>query len=304
MESFMPIRDRRKFFGLDPDQRVDPNLDLASRMERCLRPEFEERFGLPPEALAVAVEREITRSFAVSAFEDLASVGVDVAGKRVLDLGSGMGSVAVEAAVRGASAIAVEPGRGLREVACDRLREVGRGLVMAADGESLPLSDASIDVAVSLQVLEHVANPRAMLQEVFRVLRPGGVFLLTCENYLSFREGHYRVAWLPLLPKRIGAIYLRMRGRSPEFLYNSVTYVTRPGVMRMLRECGFRLTRKEQLDAIAKDPSSIRTAWKRWLLTRVRRVVSPDAISSFALALHETRRLCAGVICEMLRKPA
>src|SRR5262245_21304417 len=261
MESFMPIRDRRKFFGLDPDQRVDPNLDLPSRMERCLRPEFEQRFGLPPEALAVAVEREITRSFAMSAFEDLATVGVDVAGKRVLDLGSGMGSVAVEAALRGASAIAVEPGRGLREVACDRLREVGRGLVMAADAESLPLPDASIDVAVSLQVLEHVANPRAMLQEVFRVLRPGGVFLLPCENYLSFREGHYRVAWLPLLPKPIGAIYLRMRGRSPEFLYNSVTYVTRPGVMRMLRECGFRLTRKEHLDAIAKDPSSIRTAW-------------------------------------------
>ena len=300
----MAIPDRRKFFGLESSEGDDRKLDLASRMERCLRPEFEHRFGLPPEALAVAVEREITRSFAANAFEDLATVGVDVAGKRLLDLGSGMGSVSVEAALRGAHPIAIEPGRGLREVACDRLREVGQGLVMAADAESLPLRDASIDVAVSLQVLEHVANPRAMLQEVFRVLRPGGVFLLTCENYLSFREGHYRVAWLPLLPKPIGAAYLRLRGRSPEFLYNSVTYVTRPGVMRMLRECGFRQTRKEQLDALAKDPSRIPTAWKRWLLTRLRRVVSPEAISSFALTLHETRRLCSGVICEMLRKPA
>jgi len=72
----------------------------------------------------------------------------------------------------------------------------------------------------------------------------------------------------------------------------------------MLRECGFRQTRKEQLDLLAKDPSRVPTAWKRWLLTRLRRVVSPEAISSFALTLHETRRLCSGVICEMLRKPA
>ena len=304
MQRQMAVPARHRFFGLDSDERYDRNGDLAARMERCLRPEIEQRFGLSAEVLADAVERELTRRFATGAFVDLATIGIDVAGKRVLDLGSGMGSAALEAALRGGCPIAIEPGRGLREVACDRLREVGQGLVMAADGESLPLRDDSIDVAVSLQVLEHVANPQAMLQEVFRVLRPGGVFLLTCENYLSFREGHYRVAWLPLLPKPIGAAYLRLRGRSPEFLYNSVTYVTRPGVIRMLRKCGFSLVRKEQIDAFARDPSRIPTGWKRWLATRLGRVLSAETLSSLAFASQELRSLCASLVYEIVRKPA
>ncbi|HVN38696.1 MAG TPA: hypothetical protein VMW19_11075 [Myxococcota bacterium] len=89
-----------------------------------------------------------------------------------------------------------------------------------------------------------------------------------------------------------------------EFLYNSVTYVTRPGVIRMLRECGFSLVRKEQIDAFARDPSRIPTGWKRWLATRLQRVLSAETLSSLAFASQELRSLCASLVYEIVRKPA
>jgi SAM-dependent methyltransferase len=48
-----------------------------------------------------------------------------------------------------------------------------------ADGAALPLTDASIDTVLLLEVLEHVRDARAVLHEITRVLKPGGVLLLS-----------------------------------------------------------------------------------------------------------------------------
>lgn len=52
-------------------------------------------------------------------------------------------------------------------------------LDVVGDVMRLPLADASVDVVVSKQVLEHVPDPVATLREVARVLRPGGTVLLS-----------------------------------------------------------------------------------------------------------------------------
>jgi SAM-dependent methyltransferase len=69
--------------------------------------------------------------------------------------------------------------------------------LLQADAVRLPLRDASVDVLTALDVLEHV-DDRAALAEVRRVLRPGGVLLLTVPALpwlWSFRDrdaGHLR----------------------------------------------------------------------------------------------------------------
>ena len=47
------------------------------------------------------------------------------------------------------------------------------------------LKDASFDVVISFQVIEHIRNDRAFLEEVYRVLKPGGVALITTPNILK-----------------------------------------------------------------------------------------------------------------------
>lgn len=48
-----------------------------------------------------------------------------------------------------------------------------------ADGENLPFDDASFDIVLSDNVVDHARDPRRIIEEVVRVLKPGGLFYFT-----------------------------------------------------------------------------------------------------------------------------
>ncbi|CQD11953.1 type 11 methyltransferase [Mycolicibacterium conceptionense] len=53
----------------------------------------------------------------------------------------------------------------------------------------LPLPDESVDVVVNFQVIEHLWDQAQFVSECFRVLRPGGVFLVSTPNRITFSPG-------------------------------------------------------------------------------------------------------------------
>jgi SAM-dependent methyltransferase len=97
----------------------------------------------------------------------------------VLDCACGVGRGAKLFARNGADrVIALDASPGAARVATEHTDIAGA----AASGVALPLRDASVDVYVSLETIEHVDDDVGFLREVRRVLRPGGVFICSTPN--------------------------------------------------------------------------------------------------------------------------
>lgn len=60
-----------------------------------------------------------------------------------------------------------------------------------ASGMSLPFKESSFDIVLCTEVLEHVPEPQLLLQESHRVLRPGGVLILTTPFLVPVHEAPY-----------------------------------------------------------------------------------------------------------------
>ncbi|MDH4452059.1 MAG: methyltransferase domain-containing protein [Verrucomicrobiota bacterium] len=79
--------------------------------------------------------------------------------------------------------------------------------------QPLPVSGGLYDVVVSSEVIEHLENPRASFRDLNRVLKPGGLLILTTPNQESFRSimaliltGHFMAFMDPSYPAHITAL--------------------------------------------------------------------------------------------------
>lgn len=60
--------------------------------------------------------------------------------------------------------------------------------------ERLPYADGSFEVVTATEIIEHLENPRAFLREIARVLRPGGLCIISTPNVLNLNS-RLRYLW-------------------------------------------------------------------------------------------------------------
>ena len=107
-------------------------------------------------------------------------------GRRVLEAGSGEGYGADMLAAAGADVVCVD----YDETAVAHSRALyPRLTVHQANLVDLPLPDDDVDVVVNFQVIEHLWDQQQFVAECRRVLRPGGVLLMSTPNRLTFSPG-------------------------------------------------------------------------------------------------------------------
>lgn len=157
-----------------------------------------------------------------------------------LDIGSSAGGLSVAFAQAGVKMWGIEPSKPGVKASVMRARrlQLENVVFVEAVGEALPFADGLFDLVVSLAVLEHVKDVAKVLKEAFRVLKPGGWIYAEVPNNLFPFEGHYKMVWLPMMPRRLAKLYVRSRGCNPEFL-DHLHYMSRVGFFRRVSAAGF-----------------------------------------------------------------
>ena len=102
----------------------------------------------------------------------------DLAGKKVLDVGTGLGESAVYFALQGAEVTATDISPKMVQLAQQLAAYHHTSInTLVSTAEKLDLPDNSIDICYSANLLHHVSDPHTALTEMQRVLKPGGLIV-------------------------------------------------------------------------------------------------------------------------------
>jgi ubiquinone/menaquinone biosynthesis C-methylase UbiE len=150
-----------------------------------------------------------------SVIEKMAKVAGIGEGSEVADVGTGTGFVAAGLAPRVKRVIGIDNASAMLRVARENLDSlsVSNAELLVGDLAGLPLADNSVDAAFANMVLHHAVDPAAMLKEMARIVRPGGMIVITDEvehPYEWMREEHADV-WLGFTPEQVESYFSEAR---------------------------------------------------------------------------------------------
>lgn len=101
------------------------------------------------------------------------------------------------------------------------------------DAMQLQYPDESFDIVISSHVYEHVPDADKMMDELYRVLKPGGVCYFAAGNRLMWNEPHYNLKLLSVIPRPFAHFYIRLAGKADYYYEQHRTYW---GLKKLVRQ--------------------------------------------------------------------
>ena len=110
-------------------------------------------------------------------FNDLLS-DIELKNKITLDAGCGTGWFSQAACIRGADVYSMDLGEGL----LSKVKEKCGSKTIVGSILNIPFNDNYFDIIISSEVLEHTPDPILAIKELYRVLKPNGICIITTPN--------------------------------------------------------------------------------------------------------------------------
>ena len=192
-------------------------------------------------------DKTVQRFRAVKAMVErvLRSRGVRANALEMADIGCGVGMQCLDWARDGHHVHGLDINAELVALGRERARQQGMELdLRVGTATALPWADASMDVCLAPELLEHVPDWRGCVREFSRILRPGGVLYVSTSNSLCPIQNEFDLplySWYPASMKRR---YERLAVTTrPELVshaqYPAVNWFTFYSLRRQLRGMGF-----------------------------------------------------------------
>lgn len=202
--------------------------------------------------------------------------------KKVLDIGCATAGISIAFAKRDARIVGLDITRRVSLMAKRRTYEEGVNVpLLLADGENMPFFNESFEIVVCNNIIEHVPHPKKLVDEIERVLKPGGILFLSAPNKISpisiLSDPHYNLFGVSLLPPKISDFYVtavRKRAKSGKSgLWYMPTYW---GLIKMFKEKNIELhsVSNENIKNKIEDPPKVLSKRDKLVL---------DAINKFHL---------------------
>jgi len=204
------------------DSRVRQRYRIGKRFLEAVRRHFPANVGHP--MYDTWLEFALSTNVRGEAAAEMVKGYRSVSGSRVLDIGCAYGGFPIAFARSGAEAVGIDINPGLLKLAAENMRDmrVPVSLYRKDITDSTQIADLQdFDIITCNDLIEHVEDVRATLENIASLLRPGGLLYLQIPNACSVRQvlkdGHYGLFGITLLSRQDAIRYFAESGYNDSY---------------------------------------------------------------------------------------